>query len=118
MYLIGLYGQNVIYNIISVGLMVYFTDAVKIPGAIVGTIMFIARLWDAINDYMMGAIVDKTNTKWGKCRPYLLFMPIPIFFITVLCFASPTIYPDNPIATTVWCAATYIMWGMMYTVSD
>lgn len=118
MFLVGLYGQNVIYNIISVGLMVYFTDAVKIPGAIVGTIMFIARLWDAINDYIMGAIVDKTNTRWGKCRPYLIFMPIPIFVITVLCFASPTTYPENAAATVAWCAATYIMWGMMYTVSD
>ena len=118
MFLVGLYGQNVIYNIISVGLMVYFTDAVKIPGYIVGTIMFIARLWDAINDYIMGAIVDKTDTKWGKCRPYLIFMPIPILLITVLCFASPTVYPDNPVATTIWCASTYIMWGMMYTVSD
>jgi sugar (glycoside-pentoside-hexuronide) transporter len=118
MYLIGLYGQNVIYNIIGVGLMVYFTDAIKVPGYIVGTIMFIARLWDAINDYIMGAIVDKTNTRWGKCRPYLIFMPIPIFFITVLCFASPTSYAQNPTATVAWCTATYIMWGMMYTVSD
>ncbi len=118
MFLVGLYGQNVIYNVISVGLMVYFTDAVKIPGYIVGTIMFIARLWDAINDYIMGAIVDKTHSRWGKCRPYLIVMPIPIFIITVLCFASPTTYPENAAATVAWCATTYIMWGMMYTISD
>ena len=117
-FLVGLYGQNVIYNIISVGLMVYFTDAVRIPAGIVGTIMFAARLWDAINDYFMGAIVDKTRTKWGKCRPYLIFMPVPIFLITVLCFASPTSYLEDPTVTVLWCVATYILWGMLYTISD
>ena len=73
-YLTGLAGQNIIYNIIATGLAFYFQSVIFIPAIACSLIFALARVWDAINDPMMGTIVDKTRTKWGKCKPYLLFL--------------------------------------------
>lgn len=74
-YLAGMFGQNLIYNIVSTGLYFYFQNVICLPAMALGWIMTIARIWDAINDPMMGTIVDKTKSKWGKCRPYLIISP-------------------------------------------
>ncbi len=85
-YLTGLAGQNIIYNIIATGLAFYFQSVIFIPAIACSLIFAIARVWDAINDPMMGSIVDKTRTKWGKCKPYLLFVPAVICVTTILPF--------------------------------
>ncbi len=87
-YLTGLAGQNIIYNIIASGLAFYFQSVIFIPVAAYTAIFAIARVWDAINDPMMGTIVDKTKTKWGKCKPYLLFVPVVILVTTILPFIN------------------------------
>ncbi len=87
-YLTGLAGQNIIYNIISAGLLFYFQSVIFLPAMAVSLIFALARVWDAINDPMMGTIVDKTKTKWGKCKPYLLFIPIVVCVTTVLPFLN------------------------------
>lgn len=121
MYLIGLAGQNVIYNIIGAGLQYYFESVIFMPAMAVGIIMTLARVWDAFNDPMMGTIVDRTRTKWGKCRPYLLFSPAIILVITTLCFTNFGIYTDAGVNRTLiiaWAAVTYVLWGMTYTIGD
>lgn len=121
MYLVGLAGQNVIYNIIGAGLQYYFESVIFLPALAVGTIMTLARVWDAFNDPMMGTIVDRTRTKWGKCRPYLMIVPMPILLITVLCFTTFGFYTNpnaNKSLIIAWAAITYTMWGMCYTVGD
>ena len=85
---IGLAGQNIFYNIIGTALTYYLQFTILIPAFTVSVIMALARVWDAFNDPMMGTIVDKTHSKWGKCRPYLIFVPLPILLITVLCFTN------------------------------
>ena len=121
-YLIGLAGQNMIYNIISSGLMYYFQSVIFLPAMAYSTIVAIARVWDAINDPMMGTIVDKTNTKWGKCKPYLLFVPAVVCVITCLCFLNFRYSNDLTMAKKVliigWAAVSYILWGMSYTAGD
>ena len=87
-YLTGLAGQNIIYNIIASGLAFYFQSVIFIPVAAYTAIFAIARVWDAVNDPMMGTIVDKTKTKWGKCKPYLLFVPAVIMVTTILPFIN------------------------------
>ncbi len=121
MYLAGLAGQNIIYNVIGSGLQYYFESVIFLPALAVGTIMTAARVWDAFNDPMMGTITDRTNTKIGKFRPYLLFVPLPILLITVLCFSSFGFYTDpeaNKALIVAWAAITYVLWGMTYTVGD
>ena len=87
-YLTGLAGQNIIYNIIGTGLAFYFQSVIFIPAMAYSLIFALARVWDAINDPMMGTIVDKTRTKWGKCKPYLLFVPAVIMITTILPFLN------------------------------
>jgi sugar (glycoside-pentoside-hexuronide) transporter len=124
-YLIGLAGQNIIYNIIGACLMYYLQFTLLIPAIAVGMIFAFARIWDALNDPIMGTIVDRTRTKIGKCRPYLLAVPIPIMIITILCFTSFGFYdvssnPDKLLngGLIAWAAVTYILWGMTYTIGD
>ena len=87
-YLTGLAGQNIIYNIIATGLAFYFQSVIFIPAIACSLIFALARVWDAINDPMMGTIVDKTRTKWGKCKPYLMFIPGVILITTILPFIN------------------------------
>lgn len=121
-YLASMAGQNIIYNIIGAALAYYLQFTILIPALVVSTIMTIARVWDALNDFMMGTIVDKTRSKWGKCRPYLIFVPIPIFIVTVLCFINFGFFgakgPVMDVLIVAWAAFTYILFGMTYTVGD
>ena len=87
-YLTGLAGQNIIYNIIATGLAFYFQSVIFLPAIACSLIFALARVWDAVNDPMMGTIVDKTRTKWGKCKPYLLFVPGIVLITTILPFIN------------------------------
>lgn len=121
-YLVGMFGQNLIYNIVATGLYFYFQNVICLPAMALGWIMTIARIWDAINDPMMGTIVDKTKTKWGKCRPYLIIFPGIIGVVTILTFLNGNY--ANATTTTqkvlivAWAGISYIAWGMCFTVCD
>lgn len=126
MYLTGLFGQNMVYNIVN-GAFSYFAQfTLAIPAVVVSAILAIARIWDAFNDPMMGTIVDKTRTKWGKCRPYLLFTPPIIMVITILCFVSwgayqgttNDLFTSHNLLVVLWAGVMYILWGMAYTAGD
>lgn len=126
-YLVGLAGQNMIYNIIGSGLMYYFQSVIFLPVMVCSVIVAIARVWDAINDPMMGTIVDRTKTKWGKCKPYLLFVPGVVMVITILCFVNGRveyaadgsfIMSARNIFIIAWAGISYILWGMSYTAGD
>lgn len=109
-------GQNMAYGIMSSFLLAFYTDIVFSDALwIVTIIMVVARIWDAINDPIMGSIVDRTRTKWGKCRPYLMAAPFPIAIFTILIFIAPNAALPFRIA---YASFTYIMWGMLYTMSD
>ena len=122
MYLLGLLGQNMIYNIIASGMAFYFQSVIFIPAMAISIIMGVARIWDAINDPMMGTIVDKTRTKWGKCRPYLFYVPGIVFVTTILTFVNAQYSASNPTSRNIliigWAAVSYILWGMTYTAGD
>ena len=125
MYLTGMFGQNMLYNIIATGLYYYFQNIICLPAVALGWIFAIARVWDAINDPIMGSIVDKTKSKWGKCRPYLIFSPIVICIITCVSFLNGN-YAEAKLAgnktamvfIVAWAAISYVLWGMSYTVGD
>lgn len=122
LYLTGLLGQNMIFNIIGTGLVFYFHSVLAIPAMATAIIFAVARVWDAINDPMMGTIVDRTNTKWGKCRPYLMFIPAVVCIITILCFCNGIYGSQNSTMVNgliiAWAGVSYVLWGMAYTVGD
>ena len=113
-------GQNIICQLVTTFFMVFMTDALGIDGSgiIYLAYMFLfARLFDAFNDPIMGSIVDKTKSRWGKMRPYLLFSPIPIGIFSILLF---TTLPGEPSQTAKLAYSTviYLLWGIAYTSVD
>ena len=111
----SLLGQNMIYSFVSMYVMFFFTDLLKIPSETVTIIMVSASLWDAVNDILMGMIADRTKTRLGKFRPYLLAVPVFIAVITTLCFVS---FGGSLAGTIAVAAVSYVLWGMTYTVYD
>lgn len=109
------FGQNLICTIIGSYLTVFMTDAIGYGALSVALLMLFARIYDALNDPIMGSIVDRTRTPWGKCRPYLKWMAIPVSIVTILCFLPW--YPQNPGGFAAMCIM-YVIWGMVYTVCD
>ncbi len=122
MYLVGLLGQNIIYNVIATGMIFYFQSVIFIPAMAISVITGVARVWDAINDPMMGTIVDRTRSKYGKCRPYLFFVPGIVMITTILTFVNGQYSVENSASTNAliigWAAVSYILWGMTYTAGD
>lgn len=94
-------------------LTIFYTDVVTLSANAISLIMLIARVWDAINDPIMGSICDKTNTKWGKFRPYLFFAPPFLAIFNILTF---TVWPVQGTAKVILCLVMYIGTGMIYTV--
>jgi len=133
-YSVAGFGQNFICTIIGSYITVFMTDALlfgadgvtvgNVSGAIaVAVLMLAARVFDAFNDPIMGSIVDKTRTKWGKCRPYLKWMAFPIGIMTILCFlpvfSAESVYDGSKtIQTFVTIAVIYIVWSVIYTIAD
>ena len=116
MYGIAGLGQNVLYVVVNSFLMFYLTDVYGISPIATGVMMMVARIWDAVNDPMMGLIAESTRTRWGKLRPYILFSLLPIGLFTVLNYIAPNF--GSPTIKLVWCYIVYIGWGMSYTMCD
>ncbi|MCD7828296.1 MAG: glycoside-pentoside-hexuronide (GPH):cation symporter [Clostridiales bacterium] len=126
-YAIAGFGQNFICTIVGSYLTVFLTDALLFGadgvqiGAISGSmavayLMLGTRVFDAFNDPIMGSIVDRTRTKWGKCRPYLRWMAIPIGIMTIALFLP--VFNAEVLSTFVIIAVIYVIWSVVYTVAD
>lgn len=113
-YMLGDFGNSLLFNFIGSYLLVFYTDAFGISAAAVGTLMVVSRVWDAINDPIMGVIVDKRKAgKNGKFRPYLKYMGIPLGIFTLLTFL---VIPNMPESMKLpYAYVTYIGFGMAYT---
>lgn len=105
--------SNFIWMMISLYMLYFYTDVFGIPAATAGALFLAARIFDAVNDPVMGYFADQTRTKWGKFRPYLLFGSVPLAAIYVLTFTTPDLSPSGKI---VYAAVTYILLGIFYTV--
>ncbi|HAX72287.1 MAG TPA: MFS transporter [Firmicutes bacterium] len=108
-------GQNIIYFLVFQFLMLFYTDVVGISAAAVGTMFLVARLFDAVNDPFMGILVDKANLKGGKFIPWvklvIFLMPLATFFLFLK-------VGDGGFSSLVYAYITYIIWGIIYTISD
>ncbi len=91
----------------------FLTDTVLIPAASASVILFIATLWDAINDPIMGGICDRTRTKYGSYRPYLLWVPIVLTVVSFLLFLNPSGLSTG--AKIAYIMVFYILYGMSVT---
>ena len=121
------FGQNFICTIIGSYLTIFLTDALLFgaEGVTIGSVagsmavaylMLGTRIFDALNDPIMGSIVDRTRTKWGKCRPYLKWMAIPIAVMTIACFLP--VFQAKASTSFVIVGIIYVLWSVAYTVAD
>ncbi|MBN2651255.1 MAG: MFS transporter [Spirochaetales bacterium] len=108
-------GQNILYGLQVAFIMYAFTEFLGLKPAAVGILFIAARVWDAFNDPIMGLIADRTRTRWGKFRPWLLVIPIPIAILTILNFVNPGL---GSTGNLIYASIIYILWGMVYTLCD
>jgi GPH family glycoside/pentoside/hexuronide:cation symporter len=104
--------SSMFWKMFTMYLIFFYTDIFGIPAAVVGTMFLFVRLWDAINDPMMGIIADRTNSRWGKFRPYLLWVAVPFGIIGVLTFTTPGFSVQGKI---IYAYITYTLMMMVYT---
>jgi GPH family glycoside/pentoside/hexuronide:cation symporter len=111
-YSFGDFASSMFWKLFSMFLMIYYTDVVELSPASVGTMFLLTRLWDGLNDPIMGIISDRTRTSMGKFRPYLLWVAIPFAIIGVLTFSTPDLGPSGKL---IYAYVTYTMMMMVYT---
>lgn len=111
-YAFGEVGCQMSWYMINNYLTLFYTDIVGLSASAISLIMIIARVWDAINDPMMGSIADRTNTRWGRFRPYLFFAPPFLAIFNILTF---TVWPMTGAVKVLVCLLCYVGTGMAYT---
>lgn len=104
---------NLIWQMITLYLMIYYTDVVGLAAAQVSILFLVTRIVDGVADAVMGVIIDKTNTKWGKSRPYFLWGAIPFGVLAILAFYVPDIGPAGKL---VYAYLTYLGISIAYTM--
>jgi GPH family glycoside/pentoside/hexuronide:cation symporter len=111
-YGLGDAASSMFWKLFSMYLLFFYTDVFGIPAAAAGTMFLLTRIWDATNDPIMGIIADRTKSRWGKFRPYLLWMALPFGIIGVLLFTTPDLGMTGKI---VYAYVTYTLMMMVYT---
>lgn len=115
-YGIGAIGKDMVYALSSAYIIYYYQDVLGISAVFVGMILLIARVFDAVNDPMMGIVVAKTKTRWGRLRPWIFGGTILNAFILYALFSAPGSLGEKGLM--VWFAVIYILWGTTYTLMD
>ena len=108
-------GQGMIYALMSSYISDYYLNVLQLTPMFVLLLMLLARVWDAINDPLMGMIVDRSNLKSGKMLTFIRFALIPIAIVTLLMYLSPNL---DKTQMMIYSAIVYVAWGMIYTVGD
>lgn len=115
-YGLGAVGKDMVYMLSASYILYYYQDILGVSAIAMGVILMAARAFDAFNDPIMGVIVAKTRTKWGKFRPWLLIGTILNAFVLYLMFAAPPALDGGGLVA--YAAITYVLWGVTYTMMD
>lgn len=108
----GDFASSIFWKLFTMFLTIFYTDVVELTPAAVGTMLLLTRIWDSVNDPIMGMICDRTNTRRGKFRPYILYVAIPFAIIGVLTF---TRFDFDDTGRLVYAYITYTLMMMVYT---
>ena len=115
-YALGAVGKDMVYMLSASYVLYYFQDLLGVSAIAMGVILLAARIFDAFNDPVMGVIVAKTKTRWGKFRPWLLIGTVTNAVVLFLMFAAPP--KMDAAGLTAYAAVFYILWGVTYTMMD
>ncbi|MDA3943074.1 MAG: MFS transporter [Bacteroidetes bacterium] len=111
-YGLGDTASHFVWDMVGFWILIFYTDTFGISAAAAGTIMLIARVWDMVSDPLMGVIADRTNTRWGKFRPYLLWMALPYSILAVLTFTTPDFSETGKV---IYAGVTYFLLMTVFT---
>ena len=112
-YAVGDTASCLYWQTFSMFLMIFYTDTFGLAPAAVGTMFLVSRFWDAAIDPVMGVIADRTTTRWGKFRPWILWGTLPFMISGVVLFLTPDLSPGGKLA---YAYVTYTLVMMAYTV--
>lgn len=104
--------SSMFWKLFGAYLMIFYTDVFGLPAAVVGTMFLITRIWDSAFDPIVGVVADRTHSRWGKFRPYLLWLAVPFGIIGVLTFVTPDWSPTGKL---VYAYVTYSLMMMIYS---
>ena len=111
-YGLGDMASSMFWKLFGAYLMIFYTDVFGLPAAMVGTMFLVTRVWDSVFDPVIGIIADRTSSRWGKFRPYLLFLAVPFGLIGILTFYTP---PFGEAGKLVYAYITYSLMMMVYS---
>ena len=115
-YGLGAVGKDLVYALVSGFILYYYNDVLGISGTFTGIMMMAARVFDAFNDPLMGVVVEKTHTRMGKFRPWILSGTVLNALILYGMFAMPESVTGTPML--IYASAAYVLWGVTYTLMD
>ena len=105
--------NNLTFSMVSAFLLIYYTNVAGISAASAGTLLLVVRVWGGFTDLFAGRVVDKTETRWGKFRPYVLFGSVPLLVLLVALFSIPG--GLSPGGKLVWAYASYALFSLAYS---
>lgn len=111
-YGVGDTASHFVWDMVGFWILIFYTDVYGISAAAAGTIMLVARLWDMVSDPLMGIIADRTKTRWGKFRPYILWMAVPYAVLAVMTFTTPDFGETGKV---IYAGVTYLLLMTAYT---
>lgn len=111
-YSAGDFASNFYWKLIDYYLLIFYTDVFGIAPAAAGTMLLVTKVWDAANDPIMGMIADRTKTRWGKFRPYLLWGALPLGAAGVFTYTTPDLSDSGKL---IWAYISYSMMMTAYT---
>lgn len=111
-YSLGDTASHFVWDMVGFWILIFYTDTFGISAAAAGTIMLIARAWDMVSDPLMGIIADRTKTRWGKFRPYILWMALPYSVLAVLTFTTPDLGATGKV---IYAGITYFLLMTVFT---
>jgi GPH family glycoside/pentoside/hexuronide:cation symporter len=114
-YGLGDTAANLVWRTLMVFLPIFYTDVFGLSAAAVGTLLLVCRYWDGITDFIMGLIADRTSTKWGKYRPWILWTALPFGITTILTFTTPDLSYSGKL---VYAYLTYSALIIIYTANN
>lgn len=115
-YGLGAVGKDMVYMLSASYVLYYYQDTLGVNAITMGVILMAARIFDAFNDPIMGVIVAKTRTRWGKFRPWLMIGTLLNAVVLYLMFSAPPALDGGGLVA--YAAITYLLWGVTYTMMD
>lgn len=112
-YAAGDVANNLTFSLASAFLLIYYTDVAGIAAGTAGTLFLIVRVWGGLTDLLAGGLVDRTSTRWGKFRPYLLFGSVPLLALNVALFSIPSGLSDG--GKVVFAYVSYALFSLAYS---